>query len=62
MLCQLTFRNIVVGLLANTQLDPALCLLFIFGILTDRIHFNNKEPGSWTYSIMWVFHSWALTD
>jgi hypothetical protein len=38
-----TFRNVVAGLLGNSQLDPVLCLLFIFGILTDRIHFNNKE-------------------
>ena len=38
---------LVVGLLANSQLDPTLCLLFIFGILTDRIHLNNtsRDPG-----------------
>ncbi len=41
----LSSRNVVAGLLSNTQLDPLLCLLFIFGILTDRISLAKGVPG-----------------
>ena len=54
----LLFRNVVVGLLANSQLDPTLCLLFIFGILTDRIHLNNtsRDPGRGSLIFPIEFH------
>ncbi len=47
----------VAGLLGNTQLDPGLCLLFIFGILTDRIHFTNREQQGAMFCLEYPFQS-----
>ena len=43
------FRNLVLGLLANTSLDPLNALIFIYGITTDQLKIGNtglKERNS----------------
>jgi hypothetical protein len=56
------FRNVVAGLLGNSQLDPVLCLLFIFGLLTDKIHFTNREQQGAIFCLEYHFQSHDYQD